>query len=112
MTATRRGSSARRGAAPRGAGGLADRVEIIPSTLGKALGGASGGFTASRAEITALLRQRSRPYLFSNTLPPAVVCAGLACLTLLSESTERRDRLRAHKRWFPQRRTRGGLRLP
>jgi glycine C-acetyltransferase len=75
-------------------------VDIITSTLGKALGGASGGFTTSRAEIAALLRQRSRPYLFSNTLPPALVCSALACLALLSESSERRDRLAANTRWF------------
>jgi glycine C-acetyltransferase len=91
--------------------GVAGRVDIITSTLGKALGGASGGFTASRAEITALLRQRSRPYLFSNTLPPAMVCAGLACLMLLSESTERRDRLAANTRWFRQAMTEAGFRL-
>jgi len=80
--------------------GVAGRVDVITSTLGKALGGASGGFTASRAEIAALLRQRSRPYLFSNTLPPALVSAALAGLALLSESTERRDRLAANTRWF------------
>ena len=91
--------------------GVAGRVDIITSTLGKALGGASGGFTASRAEITALMRQRSRPYLFSNTLPPATVCAGLACLTLLSESTERRDRLAANTRWFRQAMTEAGFGL-
>ena len=66
--------------------GVAGRVDIITSTLGKALGGASGGFTASRRDIIALLRQRSRPYLFSNTLPPALVCASLACLELLSRT--------------------------
>jgi len=91
--------------------GVAGRVDIITSTLGKALGGACGGFTASRAELTALLRQRSRPYLFSNTLPPAVVCAGLACLRLLSESTERRDRLAANTRWFRQAMSEAGFGL-
>jgi len=80
--------------------GVAGRVDIITSTLGKALGGASGGFTASRHEIVGLLRQRSRPYLFSNTLPPALVCASLACLDLLSRTTARRDRLEAGTRWF------------
>jgi glycine C-acetyltransferase len=80
--------------------GVAGRVDIITSTLGKALGGASGGFTASRREIVALLRQRSRPYLFSNTLPPALVCASLACLELLSRTTALRDRLEASTRWF------------
>jgi len=91
--------------------GVAGRVDIITSTLGKALGGASGGFTASRAEITALLRQRSRPYLFSNTLPPAMVCAGLACLTLLAQSPERCDRLAANTRWFRQAMTEAGFGL-
>src|SRR5574342_70316 len=80
--------------------GVAGRVDIITSTLGKALGGASGGFTASRAEVTALLRQRSRPYLFSNTLPPALVCSALACLALLSRTSTHRDRLAANTRWF------------
>jgi len=80
--------------------GVADRVDIVTSTLGKALGGASGGFTAARREIVALLRQRSRPYLFSNTLAPAIVCASLACLAMLSETTALRDRLEAHTRWF------------
>jgi glycine C-acetyltransferase len=80
--------------------GVADRVDIVTSTLGKALGGASGGFTASRAEIVMLLRQRSRPYLFSNTLPPALVCASLACLEMLSRTTALRDRLAANTRWF------------
>jgi glycine C-acetyltransferase len=82
--------------------GIADRVDVVTSTLGKALGGASGGFTTGRREIVELLRQRSRPYLFSNTLPPALVAAGLAGLVLLSESTERRDRLAANTRWFRQ----------
>jgi glycine C-acetyltransferase len=80
--------------------GVGGRVDIVTSTLGKALGGASGGFTASRREIVALLRQRSRPYLFSNTLPPALVCAGLACLEMLSGTTALRDRLAASTAWF------------
>jgi glycine C-acetyltransferase len=80
--------------------GVRDRVDIVTSTLGKALGGASGGFTAARREIVALLRQRSRPYLFSNTLPPALVAASLACLTMLDRSSVRRDRLAANTRWF------------
>src|SRR5580765_1610412 len=70
--------------------GVAGRVDIITSTLGKALGGASGGFTASRREVVALLRQRSRPYLFSNSLPPALVSASLACLDLLERTTAHR----------------------
>ena len=82
--------------------GVAGRVDIVTSTLGKALGGASGGFTAGRAEVVALLRQRSRPYLFSNTLPPALVCSALAGLALLSGSTALRDRLAANTRWFRQ----------
>ena len=89
--------------------GVAGRVDIITSTLGKALGGASGGFTASRREIVALLRQRSRPYLFSNTLPPAVVCAALACLEVLSETSVQRDRLAANTRWFRRAMTAAGF---
>ena len=91
--------------------GVAGRVDVITSTLGKALGGASGGFTAGPAEIVALLRQRSRPYLFSNTLPPALVSAALAGLRLLSESTERRDRLAANTRWFRRAMTEAGFGL-
>jgi glycine C-acetyltransferase len=89
--------------------GVAGRVDIVTSTLGKALGGASGGFTASRREVVALLRQRSRPYLFSNTLPPALVCASLACLAMLSQTTARRDRLEASTRWFRQAMTEAGF---
>jgi len=91
--------------------GVSGRVDVITSTLGKALGGASGGFTAGPAEIVALLRQRSRPYLFSNTLPPALVAAGLAGLRLLSESTERRDRLAANTRGFRHAMTEAGFGL-
>jgi len=76
------------------------RVDIITGTLGKALGGALGGFTAGRKEIVELLRQRSRPYLFSNALPPAVVGASLAVFDLLSGSTELRDRLEANTQRF------------
>ena len=89
--------------------GVAGRVDIVTSTLGKALGGASGGFTASRREVVALLRQRSRPYLFSNTLPPALVRASLACLAMLSATTARRDRLEANTRWFRQAMTEAGF---
>ena len=89
--------------------GVRDRVDIITSTLGKALGGASGGFTAARREIVALLRQRSRPYLFSNTLPPALVAASLACLTMLDRSPVRRDRLAANTRWFREAMTAAGF---
>ncbi len=89
--------------------GVAGRVDIITSTLGKALGGASGGFTASRREVVALLRQRSRPYLFSNTLAPALVCASLACLSMLSKATARRDRLEANTRGFRRAMTEAGF---
>ena len=91
--------------------GVAGRVDIVTSTLGKALGGASGGFTAGRAEVVALLRQRSRPYLFSNTLPPALVCSALAGLALLSGSTALRDRLAANTVWFRQAMTAAGFGL-
>jgi len=80
--------------------GVAGRVDIVTSTFGKALGGASGGFTAARAEIVQLLRQRSRPYLFSNTLAPAIAAATLKVVELLSASTELRDRLAANTRRF------------
>jgi len=73
--------------------GVMARVDIITSTLGKALGGASGGFTAGRQTIIDLLRQRSRPYLFSNSLAPSIVAAGIACLDMLSGTTALRDRL-------------------
>ncbi len=89
--------------------GVAGRVDVITSTLGKALGGASGGFTTGRREIVALLRQRSRPYLFSNTVAPAIVCASLACLELLSETTDRRDTLEANARWFRRAMTEAGF---
>jgi len=91
--------------------GVAGRVDIVTSTLGKALGGASGGFTASRAEIVALLRQRSRPYLFSNTLPPALVCSALEGLALLSRSTALRDRLAANTQHFRAAMTAAGFGL-
>jgi glycine C-acetyltransferase len=77
-----------------------DRVDIITGTLGKALGGASGGYTSGRKEIIELLRQRSRPYLFSNTLAPAIVAASLKVLDILSASTALRDRLMDNTRYF------------
>ncbi|TMQ70676.1 MAG: glycine C-acetyltransferase [Candidatus Eisenbacteria bacterium] len=80
--------------------GVLGRVDIITGTLGKALGGALGGFTTGRREIIDLLRQRSRPYLFSNTLPPAVVGAGIAVFDLLSATTTLRDRLMENTRRF------------
>jgi glycine C-acetyltransferase len=76
--------------------GVLDRVDIITSTLGKALGGAVGGFTVARAEVVDYLRQRSRPYLFSNTLPPMVALAALKALALAGNSNELRDRLHAN----------------
>jgi glycine C-acetyltransferase len=80
--------------------GVVGRVDILTGTLGKALGGASGGYTSGRKEIVELLRQRSRPYLFSNTLAPAIVAASLRALELLSESTELRDRLWRNTEFF------------
>jgi glycine C-acetyltransferase len=76
------------------------RVDIITGTLGKALGGASGGYTAARKEIVDLLRQRSRPYLFSNSVAPVIVAAALKTLDLLTASTQLRDRLHANTRYF------------
>ncbi len=76
------------------------RVDILTGTLGKALGGASGGYTSGRKEIVSLLRQRSRPYLFSNTLAPPIAAASLAVLEMLSASTELRDKLENNTRFF------------
>ncbi len=86
-----------------------DRVDIITGTFGKALGGASGGFTAARKEIVDLLRQHSRPYLFSNTLAPAIVGATLKVLELLSESTHLRDKLEANTIYFRSEMTKAGF---
>ena len=80
--------------------GVMGKMDIITGTLGKALGGASGGFTSGRKEIIELLRQRSRPYLFSNTLAPSIAGASLAVLELLSETTELRDTLEKNTRYF------------
>ncbi len=90
---------------------MAGRVDIITSTLGKALGGAIGGYTSGRREIIELLRQRSRPYLFSNTLPPAVVGASIAVFDLLSRTTELRDRLEANTRSFRAAMTAAGFEI-
>ncbi len=76
------------------------RIDVITGTFGKALGGASGGFTAARKEIVELLRQRSRPYLFSNTLAPAITGASIAVLDMLSSTTELRDKLERSTQWF------------
>ncbi len=77
-----------------------DRVDIVTGTFGKALGGASGGFTAAKKEIVEILRQRSRPYLFSNTLAPSIVGASIKVLDILNESTELRDKLEANTTYF------------
>jgi glycine C-acetyltransferase len=80
--------------------GVIGRIDIITGTLGKALGGANGGFTSGRKEIVEMLRQRSRPYLFSNTLAPAIVGASIAVIDLLTETTELRDKLESNTRYF------------
>jgi len=80
--------------------GVMGRVDIITGTLGKALGGASGGYTSARQEIVDLLRQRSRPYLFSNTVAPSIVAASMKVLELLSSTTELRDKLEANTKYF------------
>ena len=89
--------------------GVMGRIDIITGTLGKALGGASGGFTSGRKEIVDLLRQRSRPYLFSNTIAPPVVAASLKALELLSASTELRDKLEQNTKFFRAALTERGL---
>jgi glycine C-acetyltransferase len=91
--------------------GVMGRVDVITSTLGKALGGASGGFTTGRKEIIELLRQRSRPYLFSNTLPPPLVAASIAAIGMLSASTERRDRLEVNTARFRAAMTAAGFQI-
>ncbi len=88
------------------------RVDIMTGTLGKALGGASGGYTASRREVVELLRQRSRPYLFSNSVAPTIVAASLAALDLLEADTELRDRLEANTAYFRKRIASIGLNVP
>ena len=85
------------------------KIDIITGTLGKALGGASGGFTSGRKEIVDLLRQRSRPYLFSNTVAPPIVAACLKALELLTKSTELRDKLEANTKYFREAITKAGL---
>ncbi len=86
-----------------------DRVDIITGTLGKALGGASGGFTSGRKEIIDMLRQRSRPYLFSNTLAPSITGASIAVLDMISETTELRDKLESNTMYFRQEMTAKGF---
>lgn len=80
--------------------GVMDRVDVITGTLGKALGGASGGYTSGKKEIVELLRQRSRPYLFSNSVAPPIVAASIAAIDMLQGSTERRDKLMENTRYF------------
>jgi glycine C-acetyltransferase len=89
--------------------GVIGRIDVITSTLGKALGGASGGFTSGRKEIVELLRNRSRPYLFSNTVAPPIVAASRAVLALLSESTALRDKLEANTIRFREGMTAAGF---
>ena len=89
--------------------GVMGRVDVVTSTLGKALGGASGGFTSGRKEIIDILRQRSRPYLFSNTVAPAIVGAAIKAFQMLSATTERRDRLEANTMKFRQDMTAAGF---
>ena len=89
--------------------GVVGRIDIITGTLGKALGGASGGFTSGRKEIIEMLRQRSRPYLFSNTLAPSIVGASIAVLDMLSETTELRDKLAFNTAYFRTKMTAAGF---
>ncbi|WP_290794584.1 glycine C-acetyltransferase [Flavihumibacter sp. UBA7668] len=89
--------------------GVMGRIDIITGTLGKALGGASGGFTSGRKEIIEMLRQRSRPYLFSNTVAPSIVGASIAVLDMLSETTELRDRLEFNTGYFRKEMTAAGF---
>jgi glycine C-acetyltransferase len=89
--------------------GVTGRVDIITGTLGKALGGASGGFTSGRKEIIEMLRQRSRPYLFSNTLAPSIVGASIEVFNMLSETTALRDQLEHNTRYFRDKMTAAGF---
>lgn len=89
--------------------GVVDRVDIITGTLGKALGGASGGFTSGKKEIIELLRQRSRPYLFSNTVAPSIVGASIAVLDMLSGTTDLRDKLMENTAYFREKMTEAGF---
>lgn len=89
--------------------GVVGKIDIITGTLGKALGGASGGFTSGKKEVIEMLRQRSRPYLFSNTLAPSIVGGSIAVLDLLSETTELRDKLEANTLYFRNEMTKAGF---
>jgi glycine C-acetyltransferase len=89
--------------------GVMGRIDMITGTLGKALGGASGGFTSGRKEIVDMLRQKSRPYLFSNSLAPSIVGASIAVLDMLSETTELRDKLERNTKYFRSKMTEAGF---
>ena len=89
--------------------GVVGKIDIITGTLGKALGGASGGFTSGRREVIEMLRQRSRPYLFSNTLAPSIVGGSIAVLDLLSETTALRDKLEENTMYFRNEMTKAGF---
>ncbi|WP_416440589.1 glycine C-acetyltransferase [Phnomibacter sp. MR] len=89
--------------------GVMGRVDIITGTLGKALGGASGGFTSGKKEVIEMLRQRSRPYLFSNTVAPSIVGASIAVLDMLTETTELRDKLEYNTKYFRSKMTEAGF---
>lgn len=89
--------------------GVMGRIDIITGTLGKALGGASGGFTSGKKEIIEMLRQRSRPYLFSNTLAPSIVGASIAVVDMITESTELRDKLEYNTKYFRSKMTEAGF---
>jgi glycine C-acetyltransferase len=91
--------------------GVTGRVDIITGTLGKALGGASGGFTSGRKEIIELLRQRSRPYLFSNTLAPSITGASIEVFNMLSETTALRDKLESNTKYFREEMTKAGFNI-
>jgi glycine C-acetyltransferase len=91
--------------------GVVGRIDILTGTLGKALGGASGGYTSGRKEIIELLRQRSRPYLFSNTLAPSIAGASLKVLEMLTQSTALRDKLEANTKFFRDEMTRSGFNI-
>jgi glycine C-acetyltransferase len=89
--------------------GVMGRIDIITGTLGKALGGASGGFTSGRKETIDMLRQKSRPYLFSNTLAPSIVGGSIAVLNMLTETTELRDKLEYNTKYFREKMTEAGF---
>jgi glycine C-acetyltransferase len=91
--------------------GVMGRIDIITGTLGKALGGASGGFTSGRKEVIEMLRQKSRPYLFSNTVAPSIVGASIAVLDMLTETTELRDKLEFNTRYFRTKMTEAGFEI-